>query len=116
MLNQLLTCLLFSMLTGTAAGVYVSILTQPGHILAFWAEWLYRVKDWYVGVSANRQREERADYWLKPILTCGYCVGGQFGLWGLLCYTIDLPFLLYLLTACCSCFIGGQLATYLQPK
>jgi hypothetical protein len=133
-LSLLLVSLLLSVSAGLAATTYVNILTQPGQILAFWARFLYRIRDASVGTTPEEfdegdegpeaaqhyaERYERAEYFLKPILTCVYCVAGQMGLW-LSVYVFYAYFTIFspvlsILTAVVSVWFGGLLQ-YIQQR
>lgn len=71
--------------------VYVLILTKPGHILDFWAEWLRSGVKWIVTKTTKEdwKRTKREEYILKPILECELCVSGQIALWT---YIFTQPF------------------------
>ncbi len=136
----LLLSLYISISAGLAATTYVNILTQPGQVLAFWARWLYTLRDWYIEPKrefreyidglpddtiffdaekkSQKRRERIADYLLKPILTCVYCVGGQVGFWlsvYVSCSYFTFDFLISLLTAVLSVWMGG-LFQYVQQR
>lgn len=133
-LSILLASLLLSVSAGIAATTYVNILTQPGMVLDFWARWIYKLRDKYVGTTLDEFNEgdegqeradyyairhERADYIMKPILTCVYCVGGQLGLWLSVYYQLSFTTTFYvipcLLTAFMSVWFGGAFQ-YIQQK
>lgn len=119
-LSNLLVSLLLAVSCGLAADSYVNILTQPGQVLAFWAKWLYALKEQWAlmaipesgDLSGYNERIRIADYILKPILTCVYCVGGQMGFWlslyfFLQCFTVFESIFLSFLTAAISVWMGG---------
>lgn len=137
-LIQLVFCQLLAVSTSITAVVYVNILTQPGMLLDWWAEYLHNRKDRYVksakefaqheydyfGVDVDpmaeqAKAEERAEYWLKPILTCVYCVSGQLSFWACLylswwyfnAFNVNLS----LLCAGVGVFLAG-LFQYVQQK
>lgn len=98
-LIQLAFCLLLSVSTSLTAVVFVNILTQPGMIFDWWAIWLRKQQDKYVGTTVEDYyagddgpeladyyagRHERSEYVLKPLLTCVYCVSGQLSFWACL--------------------------------
>lgn len=97
----LLLCLL-AFVSSLSAIAYVQVLTQPEHILSFWAKFLYGLRDSYAarfgpeGSGRHEKAYNRAAYVLQPILTCPYCVAGQLSLWGYL-YAVfghGVPYLL----------------------
>ncbi|GAB4052530.1 hypothetical protein GCM10028810_54360 [Spirosoma litoris] len=125
-LLSLLLCLLISIVAGIAANGYVNILTKPGQVLDFWAKWLYDLRDWYVGTTPMdfhegdegpemaeyyAIRHQRADYVLKPLLTCVYCVAGQMGFWLSLYYKLwyntNYTIISCLITAVIAVWLGG---------
>lgn len=128
-LMTLLVCLLLSVSAGLAADTYVNILTQPGQVLAFWARWLYALKEKFVmhgqppanehGVTFATPEDSAtylhrmavSEYILKPLLTCVYCVGGQLGFWlSVYCSVVfhqRFSLLWALLTAVLSVWFGG---------
>lgn len=77
-MTVLLTTLLLSLISGMAADAYVNVLTQPDHVLAFWARWLYALADKLEQKGVDR---DKLDFWLKPILCCEYCVAGELAFW-----------------------------------
>ena len=121
MITYLLVTLLAGLLFGILAGVYVGVWTQPGFVLDGLATWLYSLGDWYAGDCtdpAQHRRHIHAEWILKPLLTCGYCVGGQMGLWGfaLLTYRDPLPLLCYILSAGVASLVGGLIDNLILPK
>jgi hypothetical protein len=133
-LQLLLVCLLLSVSAGLAATTYVNILTQPGQVLAFWARFLYWIRDASVGTTPDQfdegdegpeaaqryaERWQRAEWVLKPLLTCVYCVAGQLGFW-LSTYAFYSYFTIFslipsILTAVLSVWMGG-LFQYIQQR
>lgn len=133
MIQNLLASLLIAVISGLTADIYVNILTQPGMILAGWARWLNEVADKYCKPDPYwpkpefddqveawiNERRKRADFWLKPILTCIYCVSGQMGFWLsiILAIAFHSVFLagFSIITACLSIYFGG-IIQYIQHK
>lgn len=80
----------FGVQVGIIGFVYVAILTKPGMILARWADYLHRLftvfhvkqaakKGWSPGYMEDQLQAN--SWWLKPVLTCTWCVSGQIALW-----------------------------------
>ncbi|MGF7219037.1 hypothetical protein GGR92_005217 [Spirosoma lacussanchae] len=120
----LLQCLLLAVSAGIAATTYVNILTAPGQVLDFWARFLYRLQETFVGAVRDdpervQRRHRFSDTLLKPLLTCVYCVGGQLGFWLSIyvqnSYGTRINLALCLLTAVLSVYMGG-LFQYIQKK
>ncbi|MCX6218352.1 hypothetical protein [Spirosoma sp.] len=101
--------------------------TQPGEVLAWWARYLYHLRELYAdsavmrvipspddnrSFSAIRQEAyDRSEIYLKPILTCEKCIAGQFALWvGLLFLPFNIIGLLYLIA------LSSYLATWLLNR
>lgn len=75
---------------GIIGFVYACILTKPGMLLAGWADYLHRIytvfhvkqaqaKGWSPGYMEDKLQAN--SWWLKPVLTCTWCVSGQIALW-----------------------------------
>lgn len=78
-----LSNLLFAVSVATAAGVsgfvYVTILTQPGQILAGWKSFLENA---YIKIFGWETESYFKYRWImKPLVECELCVSGQLALW-----------------------------------
>lgn len=80
----------FGVQTGVIGFVYSTILTKPGMLLGGWADFLHRHftlfhvkqsmnKGWSPGYMEDKLQQN--SWWLKPVLTCCWCVSGQIALW-----------------------------------
>lgn len=107
---------------GASAGVYVAAWTQPEHILAAWATWLYSLRDRFIDKSTTDterfNRERITAQILKPLLTCGFCAGAHWGLWSTVWIThaSPLPLMLYIGFAGVASLIGGLIDNLILPK
>lgn len=112
---------------GIIAFVYCNVLTQPGHLLGRWREWinekylLFHVKQQAKATAENRTydfAEQMAKHkWvLKPIIDCEWCIGGEFALWGYL-FAIHSGYTLtgHLVAVCTAILVSG-LATEVWNK
>ena len=91
--------------------VYVTILTQPGHVLRWWYELLW---DGYNKVFPPEKESHYKYKWImNPILECELCVSGQLALWIFL-FTAPFNLINLIFCICLSILIAKILSKALS--
>lgn len=108
--------LLFAVSVAIAAGVsgfvYVTVLTQPGQILAGWKTFL---ENTYIKITGwETDRYFRYRWVMKPIVECELCVSGQLALWLFLVPALLKVF--SLIFCICLSILIAKLLSNQQPR
>ncbi|CAG5001953.1 hypothetical protein DYBT9275_02774 [Dyadobacter sp. CECT 9275] len=105
----LLNAVSISLIASVIAFVYVTILTQPGHVLSWWKRFVW---DAYGIVIKTQEQQEKYLWVLNPILECELCVSGQLALW-LFIFTIPFNLIGIIFSICLSILLTKILSRLL---